>query len=139
MKHLAGDKEIFSSCLKDIFQSKFVQLVIDILQLFHCVLPNLQIIEMCRNCIPSISTKQFMTGRLVMRQSRSCSLGWVKKSKFLIWAFLFAGQLQNGVRNPPKDFGCPDQNSETTFISPTSPKNDGITFGLKRLPLLDWF
>ena len=32
------------------------------------------------------------------------TLGWVKKAKFLIWAFLFAGQLQTGVRNPPKKF-----------------------------------
>ena len=31
-------------------------------------------------------------------------LGWAKKSKFLIWAFLFAGHLQNGVRDPPKKF-----------------------------------
>ena len=33
-----------------------------------------------------------------------CLLGWAKKSKFLIWAFLFAGHLQNGVRDPPKKF-----------------------------------
>ena len=33
-----------------------------------------------------------------------CTLGWVKKSKILIWAFLFAGHLQNGVRDPPKKF-----------------------------------
>ena len=31
----------------------------------------------------------------------------------------------------------PDENSETTFISPTSPKNDGIAFDFKRLPLSD--
>ena len=31
------------------------------------------------------------------------------------------------------------QNSETTIISPTSPKNDGIGFRLKRLPLLEGF
>ena len=30
--------------------------------------------------------------------------GWVKKAKFLIWAFLFAGQLQTGVRNPRNFF-----------------------------------
>ena len=36
-------------------------------------------------------------------------------------------------------FGCPNKNSETTFISPTSPKNDGIAFGFKCLPLLDGF
>ena len=35
--------------------------------------------------------------------------------------------------------GCPNKNSETTFISPTSPKNDGITYGFKRLPLLVGF
>ena len=35
-------------------------------------------------------------------------------------------------------FGCPDENSETTFISPTSPKNDGIAFDFKRLRLLGW-
>ena len=36
-------------------------------------------------------------------------------------------------------FGCPNKNVETTFISPTSPKNDGISFGFKRCPLLDGF
>ena len=36
-------------------------------------------------------------------------------------------------------FGCPNQNSENTFISSTSPKNDGIAFGFERLPLLDGF
>ena len=36
-------------------------------------------------------------------------------------------------------FGCPNKISETTFISPTFPKNDGIAFGFKRLPLLDGF
>ena len=35
--------------------------------------------------------------------------------------------------------GCPHKNSETTFISPTSPKNDGIAFCFKRLPLLEGF
>ena len=35
---------------------------------------------------------------------RASPLGWAKKSKFLIWAFLFAGHLQNGVRDPPKKF-----------------------------------
>ena len=30
-------------------------------------------------------------------------------------------------------FWCPNKNSETTFISPTSPKNDGIDFRFKRL------
>ena len=34
----------------------------------------------------------------------SWTLGWAKKTKILIWAFLFAGQLQNGVRNPQKKF-----------------------------------
>ena len=34
-------------------------------------------------------------------RSRMLVVGWVKKAKFLIWAFLFAGQLQTGVRNPP--------------------------------------
>jgi len=34
-------------------------------------------------------------------------------------------------------FGCPNENSKTTFISPTSPKNDGIAYDFKRLPLLD--
>ena len=32
-------------------------------------------------------------------------------------------------------FGCPNENSETTLISPTSPKNDGIAFCFTRLPL----
>ena len=32
-----------------------------------------------------------------------------------------------------------NENSDTTFISPTSPKNDGIAFGFKCLPLLDGF
>ena len=36
-------------------------------------------------------------------------------------------------------FGCPNENSFATFISPTSPKNDGIAFGFKRLSLLGWF
>ena len=35
---------------------------------------------------------------------RASPLGWAKKSKFLILAFLFAGHLQNGVRDPPKKF-----------------------------------
>ena len=33
--------------------------------------------------------------------------------------------------------GCPNKHLETTFISPTSPKNDGIAFSFKRFPLLD--
>ena len=36
-------------------------------------------------------------------------------------------------------FMCPNENSFATFISPTSPKNDGIGFGFKRLTLLGWF
>ena len=32
-----------------------------------------------------------------------------------------------------------DENSKTTFISPTSPKNYGTAFGSKRLPLLNGF
>ena len=36
-------------------------------------------------------------------------------------------------------FGYPNKNFKTTFISPTFPKNDGIAFGFKRLPLLDGF
>ena len=36
-------------------------------------------------------------------------------------------------------FGCPNQNSENTFISSTSPKNDGIAFVFKYLPLLEGF
>ena len=36
-------------------------------------------------------------------------------------------------------FRCPNKSSETTFISPTSPKNDGIGFCFKRLPLLEGF
>ena len=35
-------------------------------------------------------------------------------------------------------FACPNENSETTFIITTSPKNDGIAFGFKRLPLFEW-
>ena len=37
-----------------------------------------------------------------------------------------------------QNLGCPNENSETTIISPTSPKNDGIAF-FKRLPRLDEF
>ena len=36
-------------------------------------------------------------------------------------------------------FGCPNKNSETTFISPTSPKIDGIAFRFKRVPLLEGY
>ena len=36
-------------------------------------------------------------------------------------------------------FECPNKNSESTFISQTSPKNDGIDFSFMRLPLLDGF
>ena len=38
-----------------------------------------------------------------------------------------------------QNFGCPNENSETTIISPTSPKNDEIVFCFKRLPLFGWF
>ena len=48
-------KEIVFSCLQDIFESKFVQLVVNIFQLFHRVLSNLQIIEICSYHIQSIS------------------------------------------------------------------------------------
>ena len=37
---------------------------------------------------------------------------------------------------PKMTFPVPNKNSETTFICPTCPKNDEITFGFKRLPLL---
>ena len=36
-------------------------------------------------------------------------------------------------------YGCLKNNYETTFRSPTSPKNDGIAFCLRCLPLLDGF
>ena len=36
-------------------------------------------------------------------------------------------------------FRCPNKNSETTFISPTSPKNDGIVFDFRRSQVLDGF
>ena len=36
-------------------------------------------------------------------------------------------------------FGQPNKNFDTTFISPASPKNDGIAFGFKQLPLLGGF
>ena len=36
-------------------------------------------------------------------------------------------------------FGYPNEISLATFIIPTSPKNDGIVFGFKRLPLFGWF
>ena len=36
-------------------------------------------------------------------------------------------------------FGYPTANFKTTFIVPTSPKNDGIALGFRRLPLLGWF
>ena len=32
-----------------------------------------------------------------------------------------------------------NKNSETTFLSPTPPKNDGMAFCFKRLPLLEGF
>ena len=38
-----------------------------------------------------------------------------------------------------KSFHIWVQNSETTFISPTSPKKHGIAFGFQRSPLLDCF
>ena len=38
-----------------------------------------------------------------------------------------------------QNLGCPNENSETTIISPTSPKNDGIAFGFKRFQLLNMF
>ena len=38
------------------------------------------------------------------KNANGSTVGWAKKSKFLIWAFLFAGHLQNGVRDPPKKF-----------------------------------
>ena len=36
-------------------------------------------------------------------------------------------------------FGCPNESSETTCISPTSPKNGEFDFSSKHLPLLDGF
>ena len=72
-------------------------------------------------------------------------------------------QIENLAQNPPKSgkllsaifwypkiatfdksaqkwhFGCPNETLKTTFISPTTPKNDGIAFGFKRLPLLGGF
>ena len=36
-------------------------------------------------------------------------------------------------------YRCPNENLETTYISPTSPKNIGIAFGFKRFQLLDGF
>ena len=36
-------------------------------------------------------------------------------------------------------FECRNGNFKTTFISPTSLKNDGIAVGFKRFPLLDGF
>ena len=36
-------------------------------------------------------------------------------------------------------FECPNKNSETTFINPTSLKNDGIDFSFNHFPLLDGF
>ena len=35
--------------------------------------------------------------------------------------------------------GYRNKNYFATFISPTSPKNCGIVFGFKRLPLFGWF
>ena len=36
-------------------------------------------------------------------------------------------------------FGCPNENSKTTFISPTSPKNDKFHLELKVLSVLSGF
>ena len=46
---------------------------------------------------------------------------------------------KNVVRFQKWDFERPNPKTETTFISPTSPKNDGIAFGFKHLPLLERF
>ena len=43
----------------------------------------------------------------------------------------------SGTKN--NTFGCPNENSDPTFISPTSPKNDEYDFGFKHLPLLNGF
>ena len=45
-----------------------------------------------------------------------------------------------GKSDPKKwHFECRNENFKTTFISPTSLKNDGIAFGFKRFSLLDGF
>ena len=72
---------------------------------------------------------------------------WACKSglRFLIWALEvpFSGTSKWALLVFPGaqkwDLQRPNKKTETTFKSPTSPKNDGISFGFKRLPLLDGF
>ena len=60
-------------------------------------------------------------------------VGLMSQNLWLItWNAIFSGSKK-------WHFVCPNENSFATFISPTSPKNDGIAFGFKRLPLLGGF
>ena len=59
------------------------------------------------------------------------------KCHFLVPEYGHFWQKCPSLRAQKWHFGCPDENSETTFISQTSPKKDGIAFDFKRLPLLD--
>ena len=53
----------------------------------------------------------------------------------LKWSIKFSLGTYLGTKK--QHFGCPNENSETTYTSPTFPKTDGIAFGLKRVQLLD--
>ena len=75
---------------------------------------------------------------------------WIYKSglRILVWALKVpyfctqkwaVWQKCPFLRAQKWHFGCPNENSEITFISQTSPKNDGIDFSFKHLPLLDGF
>ena len=71
---------------------------------------------------------------------------WIYKSglKIFVWVPkvpIWPHKIVTFDKSAPKEwhFGCPNENFKTTFISPTFPKNDGIAFCFKRLPLLDGF
>ena len=69
------------------------------------------------------------------------TISWLIKvvSEFPYRLRIFLPEYENFWQNGYKKwhFGCPNENSKTTFISQTSPKNDEIAFRFKRLPLLD--
>ena len=48
-------------------------------------------------------------------------------------------KFKNCLKVQKWHFWCPNKNSETIFISPISPKIDGIGFCFKRYPLLEGF
>ena len=61
---------------------------------------------------------------------------WPKKYQISKWA---ENPSKSGKRTQKWHFGCRNENFKTTFISPTSLKNNGIAFGFKRFPLLGGF